>query len=397
LEFGFLTDVFPIKMKFYETQASLLFALILFPVALCAKNWKKHLIQEGFRTNTAVAADFDSDGDIDVISNSGTKTRLFLAPDWQEVILDATPQHSFIHSEVTDVDGDGDPDYIGARYKPGLIAWMENPGGCKARTEPWPLRVACEDLNGIHGVIIGDVNKDGRADLVANSGQPDHIHPNSAAWLEIPQDPKSAGRWTTHIFADKDAPGLSHYMGVGDVNGDGRLDITIAAKGGFDVTKFGKGEWFAWYEAPADPSKPFTRHELPGVHPGATNIHPADVNGDGRTDLVASRGHGEGLIWFENPSWEIHTIHCSLKSPHCLQVLDMDGDGDIDAATCAYESKIAAWFENDGKGNFTTHVVDDDQAAYDIRAIDMDGDSDIDFLIAGQGSNNVVWLENPSK
>ena len=133
------------------------------------------------------------------------------------------------------------------------------------------------------------------------------------------------------------------------------------------------------------------------MHPGATNIQPADVNGDGKTDIVASRGHGTGLIWFENPSWKTHTINPELKSPHCLQVIDMDGDGDIDAATCAYESKIAAWFENDGKGNFKTHIVAENQAAYDIRAIDMDADQDLDLLIAGQGSNNVVWLENPAK
>ena len=69
----------------------------------------------------------------------------------------------------------------------------------------------------------------------------------------------------------------------------------------------------------------------------------------------------------------------------------------LDAATCAYVSRVAAWFENDGKGNFTTHVVSDDQAAYDIRAVDMDGDKDLDLLIAGQLSHNVVWYENPLK
>ena len=49
------------------------------------------------------------------------------------------------------------------------------------------------------------------------------------------------------------------------------------------------------------------------------------------------------------------------------------------------------------KGNFTTHIVSDDQAAYDIRAVDMDGDTDLDLLIAGQLSHNVVWYENPLK
>lgn len=384
-------------MRTLTTYHIVLFTTLALGLEISAKSWRKHIIHEGLRTNTAIAADFDGDGDIDVISNSGQKTRLFTAPDWHETILDATVGNNFIHSEVTDVDGDGDPDYIGTRYRPGLIVWLENPGGCKATSEKWKLRVACTKLNGIHGLLLGDVNKDGKPDLLANSGQPDHLHPNSGGWLEIPDNPKSEEEWPLHIFADKDAPGLSHYLGIGDVNNDGRPDITLAAKGGFDINKFGKGEWFAWYEAPRDPTQPFQRHQLPGVHPGATNIQPADVDGDGKTDIVATRGHGKGLIWFENPSWKIHTINPDLESPHCLQVIDMDSDGDIDVATCAYESKIAAWFENDGKGNFITHIVGTEQAAYDIRAIDMDADLDLDLLIAGQGSNNVVWYENPAK
>ena len=54
----------------------------------------------------------------------------------------------------------------------------------------------------------------------------------------------------------------------------------------------------------------------------------------------------------------------------------------------------AAWFENDGKGNFTTHHIFEDQAAYDIRLVDMEADGDLDVLIAGQNSKNVVWYEN---
>ena len=116
---------------------------------------------------------------------------------------------------------------------------------------------------------------------------------------------------------------------------------------------------------------------------------------DGKVDLLASRGHGRGLLWYENPSWTVHEIDDTLLSPHCLQVADLDRDGDLDAATCAYESELAAWFENDGRGNFTKHIIANQQAAYDIRAIDMDGDNDLDLLIAGQASQNVVWLENP--
>ena len=357
-------------------------------------NWKKHVVWQGQRTNVAVAADFTGDGKVDVISSSGGKTRLFVAPDWKHIIIGDDKDHTFIHGETFDVDGDGDADFIGARYQPGLIVWFEQPKNATAG--PWKARIAEDEIIGIHGVLKADVNGDGKMDLLANSGQPKGKFPNSAAWLEVPKNPRTAKRWTRHIFAKEDAPGLSHYLGAGDLNGDGRLDITLAAKGGA-ADKSGMGEWFAWWEAGKDPNKPFTKHLLPGKHPGATNIMPADVNGDGKLDIIASRGHGVGLIWYENPKWAIHEINNDLQSPHCLQIGDIDNDGDLDAATCAYLSRKVAWFENDGKGEFTTHIIGNDQAAYDIRLVDMDNDNDLDVLIAGQQSKNVVWYENPLK
>lgn len=359
-----------------------------------AQGWKKHIIHEGEHCNTAVAGDFTGDGKPDVISTSGGKSRLFIAPDWKVVVIDDNKENSFIHSEVFDVDRDGDLDYIGARYRPGLVAWFENPKD--SNKGPWKFRIADQEINGIHGLLKGDVDGDGEVDLLANSAQPVGAFPNSGAWLKVPKNPRKAKSWQRNIFALNDAPGLSHYLGIGDVNGDGRADIAMGAKGG-PQDKSGMGEWFYWWEAPKDPTKPFTRHELPGKHPGATNIQQADVNGDGKVDFIASRGHGLGLIWFENPTWKIHDINTELEFPHCLQVVDMDDDGDIDAATCAYGSEIAAWFENDGKGKFKTHIVATDQQAYDIRAFDMDLDKDLDLLIAGRGSKNVVWYENPRK
>ena len=126
-------------------------------------------------------------------------------------------------------------------------------------------------------------------------------------------------------------------------------------------------------------------------------IDPADVNGDGKTDLIASRGHAKGAIWFEAPDWQIHDINSTIQEPHSLTVADLDADGDIDVATCAFGSKQAAWFENDGSGQFETHILDENQEAYDIRAVDLDADTDLDLLVAGRGSKNVVWYRNPLK
>lgn len=382
----------PIKSQALQSGLSIAVFLAISSTEGLQADWKKHEVHAGFHTNTAIAGDYTKDGLPDIISNSGQKTRLFVAPDWQEVILDETKGHNFIHSETFDVDGDGDLDYIGARYQPGLLVWLEQPD--QPLTEKWPLRVISTELNGIHGVLRGDVDNDGRIDLIANSAQPVNTeHPESLAWLAIPSNPRAAKNWPVHVFAENDAPGLTHYLGLGDVNGDGRPDAATGAKGLPSPT----GNYFAWWEAPEDPRAPWQKHLIADSQRGATNIHPRDVNGDGKTDFIASRGHGKGVIWFEAPNWELHGIHPSLKEPHSLIALDLDGDGDTDAATCAFGSKEAWWFENDGHGAFTNHRVAVDQEAYDIRAFDMDQDNDLDLIIGGRASKNVVWYENPQK
>ena len=204
------------------------------------------------------------------------------------------------------------------------------------------------------------------------------------------------------MFADHDAPGLSHYLGFGDVDGDGRPDIAMGAKGDNQAASIEVAN-FAWWQAPADPTKPWKKHLLKNYEGGATNIQQADVNGDGRVDFIATRGHQRGVLWFEAPAQEVATLgRCTpstrkSKNRTRCKCVDMDGDGDIDAATCAYGDQVCAWYENDGRGKFTKHVVARDQAAYDLRALDMDRDGDLDLLVAGQQSQNVVWYANPHR
>ena len=361
------------------------------PDCSAESHWVRHVIYEGEQAMTAVAGDFSGDGLPDVISDSGGLTRLFVAPDWREVILNDHPEFKwYIHSEFFDVDDDGDLDYIAARYNPGQVIWLEQPA--HGLTEQWAKHLIDETIHGIHGLMKGDIGNDGRWELFATSAQPKEPYPESLVWFAVPENPRQAARWEPHIFADKNAPGLTHYIGVGDINGDGLLDAATGAKGGPRAAS--QGEWFAWWESPLDPTLPWVKHAVSDEEPGATNIHPVDVNGDGEMDLVASRGHGVGVLWFEGPGWQVHDIDAAIQEPHCLVAVDMDGDGDTDAATCAFGSQEAAWYENDGRGNFLKHVVGREQEAYDIRAVDMDRDGDLDLLVAGRGSRNVVWYEH---
>ena len=106
---------------------ALIFVSIQLQTALA--EWKRHVIFEGVSNQTAIAGDYTKDGLPEVITSAGGKVRLLVAPDWNEIILDETEGYRFIHSETWDIDGDGDLDYIGARYQPGLIVWLEQPTG----------------------------------------------------------------------------------------------------------------------------------------------------------------------------------------------------------------------------------------------------------------------------
>jgi hypothetical protein len=357
--------------------------LIIFVVNTAnAQTWVRHVIAEGYRSHAAVAADFTGDKRVDVIASDsdGRRDILYAAPDFKPVVLREKADGIFASAAV-DMDGDGDLDYVAARYSPGLLYWMEQPS--------WKFHLIDDKLDGIHGLTTGDINRDGKLDLIANSAQPAGPFANSIAWYSGP-------KWERHIFADKDAPGLSHYMGFGDVNGDGRPDIASAAK----IAQ--GGNWFAWWEQPPDAANPWKKHIIAKGQEGASNIVMTDVNRDGKIDFLATRGHGKGLLWFEAPDWKPHEIDTSHSYPHSLAVGDIDNDGDVDAVTCSavYDGSKptgVAWFENDGKGRFRTHLIAASQASYDTRLADIDGDGDLDVLVAGQDSRNVVWFENRLK
>ncbi len=360
--------------------------------------WEKHaVVSTRTAVNSVVANDFDGDGSMDVIASYDGAVFLLKGPEWTPTLIHKfeagrsirKPRTNCIHSCLMDADGDGDLDFCGSNN---TVFWLECPKE-PFSGEPWKYRTVDDEILGTHCLITGDVNQDGSPDLIANSGSSADQTPvpESLVWLESPGKDKDVDHWVRHVFADRDAPGGSHYFGFGDANADGRPDISCAAKG----APFDAGEWFAWWQQPRDSTAVWKKHVLSEEQPGATNIHPLDIDADGNVDFVAARGHAAGVLIFKGPSFEAVEVDPSIVGPHSLVTVDLDGDRDIDIATVGKEKDgKAVWYENRGDMKFKRHMIGIDQGCYDLRAVDMDADQDLDLLVAGHGSRNIVWYEN---
>jgi hypothetical protein len=172
------------------------------------------------------------------------------------------------------------------------------------------------------------------------------------------------------------------------MDNDGQLDVCA----GFMVGEEGIG--VAWWRNPGDGSEPWQQFKI-----GETQFHGdkfigADVNGDGRKDMVVTEERYPGkepdasMYWFEapvdptTPDWPRHTI-VTQYSMNNLDVADLDRDGDADIVTCEHKGpkeKLQIW-ENDGKANFTVHVIDEGKESH-LGAIldDLDHDGDLDIV-----------------
>jgi putative membrane-bound dehydrogenase-like protein len=147
------------------------------------------------------------------------------------------------------------------------------------------------------------------------------------------------GSWSFHPVSEQvTATRFGHGLGVGDVNGDGRLDLIHAG---------------GWYEQPeSNPDNSRWRHheaKLSGGYGGA-EMYAYDVDGDGDNDIVTSdAAHDFGLSWYEQTStgdtitFVRHLIMGShpaenkygvvFSEPHSVALIDMDGDGLKDIVT----------------------------------------------------------------
>ncbi len=141
--------------------------------------------------------------------------------------------------------------------------------------------------------------------------------------------------------------------------------------------------------------------------PRIANVAIADLDRDGLPDIVVCDALRDRVTWLrQSPKGTFtETTIAVVAAPAHVQVIDFDGDGDLDVVVAALGVLMPSndrlgsviVLENDGRQHFTPHVVADRIARVaDAEAGDLDGDGDLDIAVAGFGydSGDTSWLEN---
>ena len=141
--------------------------------------------------------------------------------------------------------------------------------------------------------------------------------------------------------------------------------------------------------------------------PWIAHVLPVDLDRDGRLDLIVCEAQANQVLWLrqmENGTFEERIIATGMKAPVHAEVVDIDGDGDLDVVVASMgfvfpnNDRIGTVFvlENDGHQHFTPHVVlENTERVTDVRAADFNGDGKIDLALAqfGYDQGVVSWLE----
>jgi hypothetical protein len=340
----------------------------------------------GSNPNGLVAADVNGDGKLDLLTtNFNTFVAAVLLGKGDGTFQDVATYFTGTNSNprrlaVADVNSDGKLDLLTANQSTSTAGVLLGNGNGTFRTvTTYPVGAGGAPAD----IAVADVNGDGKPDLLtANNGS------NTAGVLLG----NGNGTFQTPTTYSTGAGSRPFGIVAADVNGDGKLDLLTA---NFDsktaAVLLGNGD---------GTFQTVTTYAV-GTGNTPADIAVADINGDGKPDLLTANyntGTASVLLGNGNGTFQTPATYSTGASsrPFGIAAADINGDGKLDLLT-ASGSGTAGALLGSGDGTFQlayNYSTGPNSGSSDIAVADVNGDKKLDLLTANSNSNTVGVLLN---